>query len=409
MIASKEKIAFMCNICSSKASTKRTAERHHQIVHSGENPFQCDLCLRRFALKFLRDAHQETHNPKFMKCEVCRKDVRSVAMKTHIRKVHELQNQRKSVNCNICGKSVKNINVHLKIHENKLKKPSLIEKCPKCNKQYSFQEGKDLSMHMAKHELAKEYQCKDCQKYFATNSTLMTHTRLHTGEKPYSCQYCSVSFYDLGSKNIHEGRHSKKSFEKPPNKLTQSGNARYNTKKKIEKTICKVCRKTLQWSSMKKHLTTHTSVNTLACKFCQRKFQHRDSMKRHISIMHLKQKPYSCTICQKSYTLKFSLKDHEELHKGLQIKCEACEKMFPTQKLLATHDRLKHKPKVQNITVACKICKKTLFDSNSLTRHNLLVHSSNRPFSCKSCFKTFALRSMMNLHTRDTHMRRTIE
>ena len=127
-------------------------------------------------------------------------------------------------------------------------------------------------------------------------------------------------------------------------------------------------------------------------------------MKRHISIKHLKYKPYSCTICQKSYSLKFLLKDHEDLHKGLQIECESCEKMFPTQKLLAQHDKRKHKPKkVQNITATCKICKKTLFDAATLKRHNSLVHSRNRPFSCKLCFRKFAMLGMMNSHTRDSH------
>ena len=132
-------------------------------------------------------------------------------------------------------------------------------------------------------------------------------------------------------------------------------------------------------------------------------------MKRHISIVHLNNKPYSCEICQKSFTLKFSLKNHEELHKGVQVKCQTCEKVYSTQRLLAKHDRLKHKAKVQNNTATCKICKKTLFDADSLKRHNLLTHSKIRPFSCKSCSATFAICTLLNKHTRDKHVRRDVE
>ena len=186
MVDSDQRVTFGCDICNTKSSTKRTAERHHKIVHSGEKPFQCDFCPQNFALKFILDNHRETHNPQFIKCEVCFSKVRCKYMKKHMKMVHELHKPAIKVTCNICGKSMKgkSLRQHSKMHKEKLLNPSRTEKCPICKKQYSFPEGKDLSMHMAKHELAKEYKCKDCQKYFATNSTLMTHTRLHTGEKP---------------------------------------------------------------------------------------------------------------------------------------------------------------------------------------------------------------------------------
>ena len=200
----------MCKICSAKTSSKHSAERHHKIVHSGETFFQCDLCPKRFALKFIRDQHQKTHNLQIIKCDVCCKDVRSIAMKKHMKAVHELKKHKDNEICNICGKSVKNVYDHVKIHEEKLQKPSQVEKCPICKKQYSFQEGKDLSMHMAKHRMAKKYQCQDCKKSFVQNGSLTIHKRIHTGEKLYSCQICSQNFSDLSTRIQHERRHTKK-------------------------------------------------------------------------------------------------------------------------------------------------------------------------------------------------------
>ena len=190
-------LTFVCDICNARCSTKSTAERHHKMAHSGEKPIQCDLCPRMFALKFLKDAHQESHNPQFLKCDVCGNDIRSKNIKTHMRYVHESRKQKKKTQCKMCGKIVgeKHIKRHLKIHEAK-QKQSQIEMCHICNKTYSFQEGKDLPMHIAKHGLAKKYQCNVCKKYFGHNTTLKSHTRIHTGEKPFSCNYCFFSFND---------------------------------------------------------------------------------------------------------------------------------------------------------------------------------------------------------------------
>ena len=60
MMASEQILTFVCDLCDAKCSTKRSAERHHKMAHSGEKPIQCDLCPRMFALKFLKESHQES-------------------------------------------------------------------------------------------------------------------------------------------------------------------------------------------------------------------------------------------------------------------------------------------------------------------------------------------------------------
>ena len=317
----------------------------HIAKHALAKKYQCGVCKKYFGHNTTLTSHTRIHTGE-----------KPFSCKYCSLRFHDLGNKNKHE-----GRHTKNTDI-----------------------KYSFQGGKDLSRR--KDEFAKKYQCTVCEKYFGRKDTLTSHIRKHTGEKTFSCKYCSLSFNDLATKNHHEGRHANSTDEKLP---------------------CKVCGKLV--IAMKSHMATHALVNTLACDVCQQKFHDKYSLRRHISIVHVKHKPYSCGTCQKSYTLRFSLKNHEELHKGLQIKCKDCEKMFPTQQYLAEHEKSKHKPKVQKARTICKICEKTLCDTATLTRHNLLVHSKVRPFSCKSCYKMFALRSMMNTHSKDSHFKKYIK
>ena len=307
-----------------------------------------------------------------------------------MRNVHESRKQTNKVNCNLCGKSVaeSHLKGHLKIHEAK-QKQSQIETCPICKKKYSFQDGKDLSMHIAKHKLPKNFQCEHCKKMFVSNSVLTAHIRLHTGEKPFSCSLCSMDFYDLSGKKQHEKRHSESlAIQKEPRYIVEQG-------------VCKVCGKLVK--NLGRHNKIHTTGGVSKCEACQRTFTRVDTMKRHISMVHENSKPFSCDICQKSFSLNFQLADHKESHQELEMKCDHCENRFPTKKRLKQHIQSKHKPKVPVVRTTCIICKKTLFDTATLNRHNRLIHSKERPFPCKSCPLSFALRSMLNTHKKDRH------
>ena len=402
----EEKSTFVCNICNSKSSSKSSAERHFKLVHSGETPFHCDVCPKQFALKWMLDTHKEMHKSNFVKCDICGKDIISIKMKIHMRNIHENPKETRRVPCNICGLKVKSIAEHLRNHEDKLKNSSKLEKCPICKKEYSFKKGSDLKTHMEKHAQPKRHKCKDCKKFFGHSTTLTTHMRIHTGEKPFSCQKCPAQFYDLAGKNRHERRHLEKTNNKPSGehiKAIVKSKSTSNKKAKKYKYKCNICENLV--GNLKKHMNSHTQSERFDCEHCNKKFCSIYTMQRHITMVHLEVKSFTCQVCPRSFALKFQLKEHEEVHSGLNFDCAKCDKSYKSKKSLYLHVKSIHLPKAQ---ATCEVCKKTLSDRGALQRHKRLIHSTIRPFTCKYCPKTYALRSMMNSHVRDTHERKNV-
>ena len=49
---------------------------------------------------------------------------------------------------------------------------------------------------------------------------------------------------------------------------------------------------------------------------------------------------------------------------------------------------------------SCQVCKKTYSSKNGLNYHHKLKHDESNPNKCKICFKVFAYKSLLVIHTR---------
>ncbi|XP_064104366.1 zinc finger protein 79-like [Macrobrachium nipponense] len=72
---------------------------------------------------------------------------------------------------------------------------------------------------------------------------------------------------------------------------------------------CSICQKSFsQSTNFKRHMRTHTGEQPYNCSICKRSFSQSSDLKRHIRT-HTREKPYTCSICQKSFSLSTNLKD----------------------------------------------------------------------------------------------------
>ena len=133
----------------------------HARTHSGEKPFECFLCGKRFAEAQSLTKHTAVHSgEKPHKCCVCDKAFSGLSYLSNHMTTHGGDQPYRCLRCDKGFCNAGNLEVHEKLA----------------------------------HSDVKPFQCDVCEMAFKMKSHLNRHVRVHTGTKPYSCRHCSEDF-----------------------------------------------------------------------------------------------------------------------------------------------------------------------------------------------------------------------
>ena len=270
---SEEKVT--CQYCSLKFVSKSSVKRHIKGVHLGlRKDTVCDICGNKFRKSYLA-THRRIHTgERPYQCEVCGASfVQQHHLKTHMT-VHTNQERYPCKECDKVYKNKDTFRNHLLKHFGDKEKLSEecpdteIKRCSHCDK--GFLSYTLLRHHEWNHVNNKKsnlfaFDCTYCGKKFRQLLHKVHHERIHTGEKPLKCSYCEKSFRLPNARKSHERIHT---GERP--------------------FACKECGKTfVQRQHMTAHMILHTGEKPFCCSYCGKAFANKSNLSSHRKL-HLK-------------------------------------------------------------------------------------------------------------------------
>ena len=125
-------------------------------------------------------------------------------------------------------------------------------------------------------------------------------------------------------------------------------------------------------------MTIHEKdVRNHKCESCGLSFHKPNQLKRHISVVHLKEETFQCKSCENQFNSLHYLKRHmKEVHENVKKhKCNICGRYFTYPRDVRNHIKKTHE-KIKDYK--CNCCEKTYSDKSHLKRHFISVHEEKR-------------------------------
>lgn len=223
--------------------------------------------------------------------------------------------------------------------------------------------------------------CNICNKQFTCGTGFKYHMNIHLGIK-YSCDLCDKSYTDKRHLNSHKLTHELKEqidgdiddyVEVPVGKKTKL------TKEQLNNLLCPICNRTFTLrKSLRDHFAQHNR-SRYGCKWCKKTFRDVNSYKRHRLAIHKNEPPN-----KKTPTIEVTVRnlgDEENVQNAIDWVCEYCNNDFEFELRLAKHIIKEHH--VDKPEHSCNICGAKFNHPNELLAH-MRAHPESTQHKCTS-------------------------
>ena len=458
-------VILTCPLCSREFGTKRNLKRHIKNIHGNIRRFTCKICLKRgenvkdflFHMESCTHALQcnsydriiedNTVTPPFS-CPICERSfTRTDNLRRHVKMNHK---DLGTFVCRLCfksGNTVDDFEQHFSCCSQRVqskdgkqnfssKKNCAVKKsirlfpCPICNCVFRFRYNLRAHVHGPVHKNTGHFTCKFCSQSGSGTLDIVSHLkscdllskhghRHHVSEKSHRIKKTNGQ-KNTTNKNCEEKIDLLKKYSvptgNPPKYTTYMGNKsvirtcpicarEFGTKCSLIRHIkdihgnirrfsCKICLKrgenvndflfhmkrclhALRRNSYDRMIEDNTVTNPFSCPICERSFTRSDSLRRHVKINHKDLGKFICRLCFKSGNTVDELEQHvsrcsQRIHRNF-----SSLRSTPAKKNSSINRQMKY---------ACFICDDLYPDRTKLVRHFRAHHGSLKTFTCNFCF-----------------------
>ena len=265
-----------CNYCKKNINFSK-ADHHVWSMHKilVERPSRFKKSTRQKSSWIWNHLSVDSENKFRCICQLCNKNLSKTGIEKHLRQVHNLGDQ---ILCSVCGKSFRDTNTR--------------------------------NTHELTHTESYKYHCSECgkgfyEKYKMTEHILRTHNE--GGEKPFLCSDCGKTFKTSYSCLLHTYQCRLKSHTNPIEVPTYTEEM---MAKKPHK--CDICGKRFAKESyFNLHMKIHSGETKIECEECGKSFTEYCSLKAHVNTVHSDVRPYSCSVCSKTFKYPKLIRSHK--------------------------------------------------------------------------------------------------
>nr|CAD7598541.1 unnamed protein product [Timema genevievae] len=162
------------------------------------------------------------------------------------------------------------------------------------------------------------------------------------------------------------------------------------------KQLCYYCGKE---SAFRWHLECHEKFSSgemrpFSCHICNKSFTSKEILKRHYKL-HLPDNPLCCDLSGEISLCKTASTRHQKIHYPKEHQCNICLKNYRDKSKLDFHMKYHYTDGIFP-GVPCDICRKMLFSNSALKKHRKIHFPENH--QCNICFKIFRNKSTLIIH-----------
>lgn len=302
---------YHCQICGKDFAEQKGLERHSNF-HPTELPFRCRICLMRFASINQMKGHETVCTRQRFECYLCR----FTSLHWHFSRflVHFRKHTGEMpFECQHCAKRFSSNRMHtfhMKYHPTEVQ-----SKCSFC--QRIFSSSVEAKKHETQCAIQRKWECFLCKSTFTYRSSLLRHMPQHSGSYKFKCTHCNNAYARKDYLHMHNQIHHAKQlqFQCPQCKIGFSQKPELNvhmracTKTLFECNMCTFTTKSKAYAE--DHKQKHIGNDEFKCLHCSAVFLQRSQLLKHVKI-HNKKVPFHCPHCQKVYHHWVNLEKHRQ-------------------------------------------------------------------------------------------------